>query len=49
VTRPLIGTKVIFATYGSSRRRARIDLPLTIDDSPLQAMLEAGEIGPGRK
>ena len=42
-------TEVIFATYESSRRRARIDLPLTIDDSPLQAMLDAGEIGPGRK
>jgi len=42
-------TQVIFATYESSRRRARIDLPLTIDDSPLQAMLDAGEIGPGRK
>jgi predicted dehydrogenase len=38
-------TEVIFATYESSRRRARVDLPLTIDDSPLQAMLEAGEVG----
>jgi UDP-N-acetylglucosamine 3-dehydrogenase len=38
-------TEVIFATYESSRRRARVDLPLTIDDSPLQAMLDAGEIG----
>jgi UDP-N-acetylglucosamine 3-dehydrogenase len=38
-------TEVIFATYESSRRRGRVDLPLTIDDSPLQAMLEKGEVG----
>jgi UDP-N-acetylglucosamine 3-dehydrogenase len=42
-------TEVIFATYESSRRRGRVDLPLTIDDSPLQAMLDAGEVGPNRK
>jgi UDP-N-acetylglucosamine 3-dehydrogenase len=42
----LRATKVIFATYESSRRRGRVDLPLTIDDSPLKAMLESGEIGP---
>jgi predicted dehydrogenase len=37
--RALRATELIFATYESSRRRARVDLPLTIDDSPLQAML----------
>jgi predicted dehydrogenase len=37
--RALRATEVIFATYESSRRRARVDLPLTIDDSPLMAML----------
>lgn len=42
-------TELIFATYESSRRRGRVDLPLTIDDNPLHAMLEAGEIGPDRK
>jgi hypothetical protein len=26
-----------------------VDLPLDIEDSPLVAMLEAGEIGPNRK
>jgi UDP-N-acetylglucosamine 3-dehydrogenase len=31
----LMSTEVIFATYESSRRRGRVDLPLTIDDSPL--------------
>jgi len=39
-------TEVIFATYESCRRRARIDLPLTIDDNPLHALIAAGEIGP---
>lgn len=37
-------TEVIFATYESSRRRARIDLPLDIEDSPLHAMIEAGDL-----
>ncbi len=41
-------TEVIFSTYESSRRRGRVDLPLTQDDSALLAMLEAGEIGPNR-
>ena len=35
-------TEVIYATYESARRRGRIDLPLTADDHPLQAMLDAG-------
>ncbi len=35
----LRATEVIFATYESSRRRARIDLPLDIEDSPIIAML----------
>ena len=37
-------TEMIFATYESSRRRARIDLPLEIEDSPLHAMLDAGDM-----
>jgi predicted dehydrogenase len=37
-------TEVIFATYESSRRRGRVDLPLDIEDSPLLSMLESGEI-----
>ena len=43
----LMATELIFATYESSRRRAKIALPLDIDDSPLLSMLEAGEVGPG--
>lgn len=37
--RALRATELIFATYESSRRRGRVDLPLEIDDSPLQQML----------
>lgn len=37
--RALQTTELIFATYESSRRRGRVDLPLTIEDSPLMAML----------
>lgn len=41
--RALRATELIFGTYESSRRRGRVDLPLRIEDSPLQAMLdEAG-------
>lgn len=35
-------TELIFATYEASRRRGRVDLPLTIDDSPFHSMVEAG-------
>ena len=41
--RALQATEVIFATYESSRRRGRVDLPLQIEDSPLQEMLDAPE------
>lgn len=44
----LQATELIFATYESSRRRARIYLPLDIEDSPLLSMLEEGVIGPKR-
>ncbi|MBI1293654.1 gfo/Idh/MocA family oxidoreductase [bacterium] len=40
--RALRATELIYATYESSRRRARIDFPLDIEDSPLQAMLMQG-------
>lgn len=41
-------TEVIFATYESSRRRGRVDLPLESDDSALLTMLHEGRIGPSR-
>lgn len=44
----LRATEVIFATYESSRRRARVDLPLEPEDSAFLSMLKAGEIGPAR-
>jgi len=42
----LQATELIFATYESSRRQGRVDLPLEIDDSPLQAMLDTGQVSP---
>jgi len=42
----MMATELIFATYESSRRRARVNLPLEISDSPLLTMLESGAIGP---
>jgi len=42
VSNALPTTEIIFATYESARRRGRVDLPLTIDDSPLVAMLGEG-------
>lgn len=42
----LNATEIIFAIYESSRRRGRVDLPLTITDHPLVALVEAGELTP---
>jgi predicted dehydrogenase len=42
----LTATEIIFAGYESVRRRGRVDLPLTIDDNPLEAMVDAGLISP---
>ena len=44
--RALNATEIIFAAYESSRRRARVDLPLEIDDHPLVAMVESGDLKP---
>ena len=40
----LQATELIFATYESSRRRARVNLPLDTEDSALITMLDSGEI-----
>jgi predicted dehydrogenase len=40
----LQATELIFATYESSRKRGRVELPLEIEDSPLLSMLESGEM-----
>lgn len=39
--RALRAAELTFATYESSRRQGRVDLPLAIDDSPLLAMLDS--------
>ncbi len=44
--RALNATEIIFATYESSRRRGRVDLPLEIEDNPLAAMVESGAVHP---
>lgn len=46
--RALNATEIIFAAYESSRRRARIDLPLRIQDNPLTAMVQSGQVQPKR-
>jgi predicted dehydrogenase len=42
----LNSTEIIFAVWESSRRRGRVDLPLDIQDNPLHAMVESGELTP---
>ena len=39
-------TEILFAGYESVRRRARVDLPLDIEDNPLEAMVDAGALTP---
>jgi predicted dehydrogenase len=36
--------EILMAIYESARRRARIDLPLPLTESPLEAMIAAGEV-----
>jgi len=38
----LQGTELIFAAYESVRSRGRVDLPLEVDDNPLESMVEEG-------
>ena len=42
-------TEVIFATYESSKRRARVDLPLPPGPSALLDMVESGDLVPDKK
>jgi predicted dehydrogenase len=42
VSNALPTTEILFAAYESARRRGRIDLPLTITDHPLAAMVAEG-------
>jgi len=45
----LNAAEIVFGARESSRQRARIDLPLQIDDDPLSSMIEAGEIRPEKQ
>ncbi|MBW3624419.1 MAG: Gfo/Idh/MocA family oxidoreductase [Armatimonadetes bacterium] len=47
--RAIRSTEVIFATYESSRRRGRVDLPLEEYDNAFIEMLEAGDVGPNAR
>ncbi len=42
----LAADKLIFAAWESSRRRGRVDLPLDIEDNPLESMVESGALDP---
>jgi predicted dehydrogenase len=42
----LNATEIIFAGYESARRRGRVELPLDIDDNPLESMVEDGLLSP---
>ncbi len=44
----LIATEIIFGAYESSRRRGRVDFPLDIEDNPLAAMVESGDLKPAK-
>lgn len=38
--------EILFAGYESVRRRKRVDLPLDIDDNPIEQMVESGALSP---
>jgi len=42
----LNATEIIFAGYESARRRGRVDLPLDIEDNPLESMVDDGQLSP---
>jgi predicted dehydrogenase len=42
----LNATEIIFGAWESARRRGRIEFPLDIEDNPLEAMVESGQLTP---
>jgi len=42
----LKATEIIFACWESARRRGRVDLPLDIEDNPLEEMVRSGQLSP---
>ena len=45
-THALNGTEIIFAAYESVRQRGRVELPLEIEDHPLETMVAEGTLTP---
>lgn len=46
--RALRSTELIFACWESVRRRGRVEFPLDVEDNPLEALVEAGDLPVGR-
>jgi UDP-N-acetylglucosamine 3-dehydrogenase len=44
----LQSTELLFGCWESARRRGRVDLPLDIEDNPLVAMVESGDLKPAK-
>jgi predicted dehydrogenase len=42
----LAADELIFAAWESSRRRGRVELPLDVEDNPLEAMVDSGALTP---
>lgn len=42
--RALNSTEVVYGVFESSRRRGRVDLPLDIEDNPIRAMIDSGDL-----
>lgn len=42
----LRANEIIYGCWESARRRGRVELPLDIEDNPLKAMVDAGEVSP---
>lgn len=42
----LNATEIIFGAWESARRRGRVEFPLDVEDNPLEAMVESGELTP---
>lgn len=45
----LKSTEIIFACWESARRRGMVELPLDIEDNPLVAMVESGDLKPAKR
>jgi len=46
VDNALRATEIIFGVWESSREHGRVEFPLDIEDNPLDAMIESGELNP---